>query len=154
MAQHPDWDGIAVEGLGGMEPVVVSRRVINGRPAFVIACEDNALRWLSTSFEALGQRTPFHLGDLSPACDSPCVITVATSQGANRAAMTSLEDGVFRWLVPAAQARRFADLIAAMADSQIPCHQYLETEPGLPVVVVTKGEYPGQTPRWPRLDRP
>jgi hypothetical protein len=150
MAQHPDWDRVALAGMSRMEPVAVRRRVINGKLAFVIACDDNVLRWLATSFKALGHHTPFHLGELSPGCDSPCVITVAASPGTNHAAMTSPADGVFRWLLSAAHARRFADLIAAMADSQIPCHQYLETEPGLPVVVMTKGEYPGRTPRQPR----
>jgi hypothetical protein len=138
-----------------MEPPVVRRRVINGHPAFIIACEDKTLRWLAASFKALSQRIPFHIGDArSPASDSQCVIAVAAAPGGNRATMTSPEDGVFRWLLPVAQARRFADLVTAMADSQVPCHQYLETEPGLPVVVVSKGEYAGQTLRQRRADAP
>jgi hypothetical protein len=147
VAQHPDWNRVAMEGLSAMQPLVVCRRVISGKPAFIIACQDKALRRLAASFKALGQRTPIHIGGLSPSADSPCVITVAASPGVNDAAMTSPEDGVFRWLLPVAQARRFADLIAAMADSQVPCHQYLETEPHLPIIVVSKGEYPAQTLR-------
>ena len=120
--------------------LIVQTSILSGGATFVVACDDPTLRWLGTSFRRLRERKPFTLGDGPPiASDGQCVIELVP--GAPETCI-AINPGHFRWALPTAQARRYADLIDAMADCPVPCHQYLEGQnPDLPVVIVSKGEY-------------
>jgi hypothetical protein len=123
-------------------------RTRDGQLGFVLACDADALRWLASAFRKLGRQTPFVIGDGMPiGSDGACMVSIGLALTPRAAGLFPLEDSCYRWLLVAERARRFADLIAAMADFSGPCHQYLETGPDQPIMLVSKGEHSADTLR-------
>jgi hypothetical protein len=82
------------------------------------------------------------IGDGLPiGSDADCVIAVGVAAHGRLPAIITLAPGSYCWFLPEDGARRFAGMLAAMAAFSGSCHQYLETGPELPVVLVSKGEY-------------
>jgi hypothetical protein len=111
----------------------------SSRHSLIVACDTEAASWLSASFDALGSRSPFDLGDL-------CRVRVQASREQGPA-FVMLAPGAFRWSVPTAAARHYGQQIAAMARYRGPCHQYLDADPDLPMIRVSKDEYDADTLR-------
>lgn len=133
---------------------LVIRHTIAGRPMFIATCDDTTLRWLGAAFRALGPRRTFVIGDGLPiGSDSDCLITVVAAGRGQSPTMTAPAPGAYGWSLPEAEARRMAVMIAGMAAFSGPCHQYLESTPDLPVVLVSKGEYDGPMLRRMRGQR-
>jgi hypothetical protein len=153
VARHSDKRASAVESVTVSESLVVCRSAA-GPARFVVTCDDVTLRWLASAFRALGRGRTFVIGDGLPiGSDGDCVIAVGVTEGGRAPETPGLAPGVYRWLLPEDEARRFAGLLAGMAAFSGPCHQYLETGPGLPAVLVSKGEYGGQMLRRMRGPR-
>ena len=111
--------------------------------AFIVACDDVGLRWLSRSLHEIAEGRPFTIGDGHPVdSDGKCIVEVSASPIANTTAITRTGAVTFRWSMPAKQADDYAYLIEGMIEFPDACHQYLETAlPDNPVILVSKGEY-------------
>jgi hypothetical protein len=143
VAQYSSQRPVAVETMTSPDSLLVCRTGVYGRGSFVISCDRKTLRWLASSFEAIGRGKTFRLGDGRPlGSDGQCLITVAPASRRQSAAMTRLTDHSFQWKLHVDEARRCANLITAMAAFPGPCHHYLDADdPDLPVVLVSRGEY-------------
>jgi hypothetical protein len=149
MAQHTDDRTIAVESVIVPESLVIHHAAADAdQSMFILACDDTTLGWLAQAFRTLGRRRAFVIGDGLPvASDGALLITVVPAARGRTPAMAILAPGSYRWSLADDEARRMAGMVAGMAAFPGPCHQYLETGPELPVVVVSKGEYDGRVLR-------
>jgi hypothetical protein len=156
MAKYSYQRSPAAEHMKSPGTLLARTSAMTGRSSFIVLCDDTTLRWLSESLRNLGNRTTFRLGDDLPiGSDDKCSIEVAPGAAESLTAIAPSASACFRWVLPAKQAKRYADLIDGMADRSGACHQYLEEDkPGLPVVLVTKGEYDVETLRQMREAHP
>ncbi len=153
MAQHTDARAITVESVAVRDALVICH-IQAGRPMFVMTCDDPALRWLASALQALGRRGSFVIGDGMPiASDNECLITVVGATRGRSPAMTTQASNTYRWSLPEQQARRMAEMIAGIAAFSGASHQYLDPAPGLPGILVSKGEYDRQMLRKMRASR-
>lgn len=124
--------------------LLITTTALTGEPSFVIACDDAAAAWLAVSFRNLSARTPFVIGIGPPiVSDGQCRMEVTALEDGNETAITRLAHDRFRLTLTAPAAARFAADVEAIAASDTPCHQYLETGQASPpsVIMITKHEY-------------
>jgi len=79
---------------------------------------------------------------------SLCVTKVASETGV----FVFPSEGLLRWTFTDEDAGKFIHMIQAVAESEVPCHQYLDMEsapPGCDVsIMISKGEYVAPEPKY------
>jgi hypothetical protein len=117
--------------MNTLDTLLVCRTAAHGQQSFILACDDKNLRRLA---ESLRQRKPLTIRD------GDCAIVIEPAPDKTPASLIERAPGLFRWRLPASEARRYADLLAAMAKFSGPCHHYLTAGLNLPPIRVSKGE--------------
>jgi hypothetical protein len=123
--------------------LLVKTSALGGDPAFIIACDEGTLYWLSSSFLSLGETQCFRIGDGQPVCsDGRCLIEVTADHTGSEPNILTKGEGHFSWSMSPKKAEQYAALVNGVTNFPGACHQYLETEQShVPTVVVSKGEY-------------
>ncbi len=156
MAKYSDQQAATTQDMNSPIALLIPTYALSEDPAFILACDDVVLRWLSQSSRNLANSGPFAIGNGHPVhSDGKCVIEVRASPDENHAAMTSTAAGRFDWTVPPSRADQHADLINGMASFPNACLQYLEApQSEVPIVVISKGEYSIELLRRMRDEKP
>ena len=123
----------------------------NGREALILDCDPRTLEWLSESFKKMvrdtsGQSAAFIIGDEVP-MQSEQNIRICIEKSANSGGSKIVrEENQFTWRMSHDDIMRCAELVDGLHSSQVPAHQYLETDdPTAPVLVLSKGKCDAET---------
>jgi hypothetical protein len=125
-----------------------------GQEAFVIACDDEALRWLANRFDLLKDDrggADFVIGDDHEiGSDGKIEIMVRKSEGQAVTRLNHKKNKSLDWFVSVDCALRYQEKLLAMLSFQGPCHNYFDvvSDNGNTIpFVITKGEYHIETIR-------
>lgn len=123
----------------------------NGREALILECDSRALEWIQESFEKMVRDTPersagFTIGHEGP-IQSDQSMRIRIEKVAKSGPCRIIREGnQFTWRMSHDDIKRFAELAHGLQSSELPAHQYLETDdPTAPVLVLSKGEYDAET---------